>query len=52
LLATEPDSSEKEAEAGVLLRTLQVIQPLARRLSMLGGANDGVLTMQRFGGER
>jgi protease-4 len=51
-LAPEPDNSDKESEAGVLLRTLQVIQPLARRLRLLSGANDGVLMMPEFARER
>jgi len=35
-----PDSSEKEATAEVLMRTLQVIQPAARRVQMLVGVKD------------
>jgi protease-4 len=48
LFGSEADNSDKEAESAVLVRTLQVMQPLARRLHVLTGANDGVLRVPEF----
>jgi protease-4 len=48
LFGSEADNSDKEAESAVLVRTLQLMQPVARRLHVLTGANDGVLTMQEI----
>ncbi len=48
LMAGNPDNSEKEATAEVLVRTLQVIQPVARRLGVLTGLRDRELMMPEF----
>jgi protease-4 len=48
LFGSAADNSDKEAESAVLVRTLQLIQPVARRLHVLTGANDGVLTMPQL----
>jgi protease-4 len=40
LLAKGADNSEKEANAEVMVRTLQIVQPIARRMQMLTGLQD------------
>ncbi len=47
LLAGKPDNSEKESTA-VLVRMLQVIQPVARHLSVITGTRDRELMVPEF----
>lgn len=43
LLSEGPDSGEKEAKAEVMLRVLQTIQPIARKMQIVTGTRDRVL---------
>ncbi|MFB3814749.1 MAG: signal peptide peptidase SppA [Terriglobales bacterium] len=48
LLAGKPDNSEKEATASVLVRTLELIQPVARKLGALSGMRERELMIPGF----
>jgi protease-4 len=48
LFGEEPENSDQEATAGVLAKTLQELQPIARQLRVLRGASREVLSMPEF----